>query len=64
MAAVGFFWKFSCLVGAQLLPGLVFEVIGFEENHLLFGCWARSMSGLGVVVNVIVVACRRGLGQS
>ncbi len=62
MAAAGFLWKFSHLVGVHLAFGLIFEVINFEENCLLFGHWARSVSGLGVIVNVIVIACRRGLG--
>ncbi len=31
MAAAGFLWKFSCLVGVHLALGLVFEVIDFEE---------------------------------
>jgi hypothetical protein len=67
MTVAGSLWKISSLVGVHLAMGLVFEVIDFEENCLLFGCWSRSMSRLGVVVVVvviivIVVACRRGLG--
>jgi hypothetical protein len=37
MATAGFLWKFSHLVGVLAL-GLIFEVIDFEESHLLFGC--------------------------
>ena len=62
MAATRFLWKFSCLVGVHLELGLVFEVIDFEEDCLLFGWWARSVSRLGVIIIVIVVACRRGFG--
>ncbi len=61
MAAAEFLWKISCLVGVHLELGLVFEVIDFEEDSLLFGHWMRSVSRLGVIIIIIVVACRRGL---
>ncbi len=62
MAATGFLWKFSRLVGVPLALGVVFKLVDFEENCLLFGRWERSVSGSGVIVTVIVVACRHGLG--
>jgi hypothetical protein len=64
MAVAGFLWKLSRLVGVHLALGLVFKVIDFEENCLLFGHWARSMSVLGIIINVIIIASRHGLGRS